>query len=55
MHGVVCLGLLAAVFASGCGSSDPTGPKENLTDADKQQVEELNQQRQDEWKTTPKR
>jgi PBP1b-binding outer membrane lipoprotein LpoB len=54
LRGLVCLALFAPLFAAGCGSSEPTGPKENLNDKDKQQIEELNEQRQDEWKTTPK-
>lgn len=45
--------VVAAVV--GCGSPDPTGPKENLSDQDKQQVKDLNQQRQDEWGTTNKK
>jgi hypothetical protein len=39
----------AGAVATGCGSSEPTGTKENLDDKGKQQVKDLNQQRQDEW------
>lgn len=41
--------LAAAVAAVGCGSSEPTGPKENLSEKEKQQIRELNEQRQQEW------
>jgi hypothetical protein len=42
-----------AAIVPGCGSDpEPTGPKETLTDKEKQQVQELNKQRQDEWSST---
>ena len=51
-----CLLLASATaVALGCGSSEPTGPKENLDDKQKQQVKDLNQQRQDEWGGTNKK
>ena len=55
-HFFRCL-LLASVaaVAIGCGNSEPTGPKENLGDKDKQQIKELNQQRQSEWGSTNKK
>lgn len=51
-----CLLLAAAVVvAAGCGSSEPTtGPKETITEPEKQQVKDLNQQRQEEWGSTNK-
>ncbi|MCE9568240.1 MAG: hypothetical protein K8U57_40075 [Planctomycetes bacterium] len=49
--------LCVLVFISmvvGCGSEpEPTGPKETLTEKEKQQVQDLNKQRQEEWKSTP--
>jgi hypothetical protein len=43
------LALATALVTAGCGPSEPTGPKETLTDKEKQQIEELNKQRQEEW------
>lgn len=39
----------ACLFVAGCGNDDPTGPKTSLDDKEKQQIEELNQQRESEW------
>jgi len=57
MTRVLRLALIASVtaLAVGCGSSEPTGPKETLSDKEKQQVKDLNQQRQDEWGGTNKK
>lgn len=45
--------VLAPVVAIGCGSDpEPTGPKETLTEKEKQQVQDLNKQRQEEWSST---
>ncbi len=45
--------VLAPIVALGCGSDpEPTGPKETLTEKEKQQVQDLNKQRQDEWSST---
>jgi hypothetical protein len=35
-------------MTTGCGDA-PTGPKTELTDEEKQQVQELNEQRNKEW------
>ena len=40
--------LAAALSAGGCGE-EVTQPKVDLTEEEKKQVEELNQQRLDEW------
>lgn len=40
---------LAAVAATGCGKSEPAGPKETLNEKEKQQVQDLQDQRQQEW------
>lgn len=40
--------LFFAVVLAGC-SGESTAPKQTLTDVEKQQVKELNEQRQDEW------
>ncbi|MBN9122060.1 MAG: hypothetical protein J0I06_23450 [Planctomycetes bacterium] len=51
-----CLLLVSVVAVTiGCGSSEPTGPKENLNDKEKQQVKDLQQQRRDEWGSTNKK
>jgi hypothetical protein len=47
---VVILFALIVGVATGCGE-DPQTPKQSLSDKDKQQIEELNKQRQEEWKT----
>jgi len=45
--------LLALPLLFGCGSEpEQTAPKETLTDKEKQQVQDLNKQRQDEWGST---
>ena len=41
--------LAAALGAGGCGSEEELKPKVELTEEEKKQVEELNQQRVDEW------
>jgi hypothetical protein len=43
------LGALLALVVAGCGKSEPTGPKESITDTEKQQIQDLNDQRHDEW------
>jgi hypothetical protein len=47
-------GLVVAFFV-GCGNSEPTAAKETLSDKDKEQLKQLNQQRQDEWGSTNKK
>ena len=39
----------AALGAGGCGSEEEPKPKLELTEEEKKQVEELNEQRMDEW------
>jgi hypothetical protein len=49
LHPIAFLVMLAAFFAiSGCGEPD-TAPKLDLTEKEKQQVRELNEQRAQEW------
>lgn len=43
----LCTAIVVAVF-TGCGNKDIPA-KTELTDKDKQQIEELNKQRLDEW------
>ena len=45
---IVPAALFAVVFVLGCGSDD-TAPKQSLSEIEKQQIKELNQQRQEEW------
>ncbi len=54
MFRTFCFALFAVtvLFAGGCGPSEPTGPKEELNDKEKQQVKDLNEQRKEEWKNT---
>jgi len=53
MFRVLCAVVFVSVV-SGCGSEpEQTGPKEKLTEKEKQQVQDLNKQRQEEWKSTP--
>jgi len=40
--------VLALLIAAGCGGSPPQ-PKTDLSEQEKQQVRELNEQRMDEW------
>lgn len=44
-------GLLLLTLASwtGCGSSEPTTIKKELTEEEKRQIQELNEQRASEW------
>lgn len=51
----LALGGIVAALAVGCSNTEPTGPKETLSDKEKQQVKELNQQRQSEWGSTSKK
>ncbi|MFM8275341.1 MAG: hypothetical protein ACKODX_23815 [Gemmata sp.] len=50
----LALAAAVALAATGCGGSAPTGapPKDGLTDKEKQQVKDLNEQRKEEWKST---
>lgn len=43
------LALAVALSAGGCGSTEPTGPKQTLSEQDKQQIKELDEQREQEW------
>ncbi len=45
--------VLSALLISGCGK-DTTEPITDLTDEQKKQVQELNEQRADEWGSTRK-
>lgn len=40
--------LILSALLLGCSGTDPA-PKTELTDAEKQQIQQLNQQRVDEW------
>lgn len=51
---IAIFSLSAAVFA-GCGGTTESGPKQELTEPEKQQVKDLNEQRSDEWKGTTKK
>jgi hypothetical protein len=57
-HLPALLALALVSIAFGCGKkAESTGldPNTELNEEQKQQVNDLNQQRQEEWKTTPKR
>jgi uncharacterized lipoprotein YmbA len=46
--------LVASAFGlAGCGSGAPTAPKVELSEQEKQQIQELNAQRQREWGGAP--
>lgn len=46
---------VAAALAAGCGSDSGTQPKTTLSEQEKQQLKDLDQQRQDEWGTAGKK
>lgn len=55
MSRVLCgLTFSLVMAASGCGGPEPATVKETLTEKEKQQVQDLNKQRQSEWSNTPK-
>ena len=47
--------LVLAALAGACGKTEPTeGPKPSLSEDEKQQVNDLKEQRQKEWNSTKK-
>ncbi len=48
----IALLVSTAMVAGGCGSAEPTAPKEELNDKEKLQVKDLNEQRKEEWQNT---
>jgi len=51
--GVLVLVMLGGL--AGCGSSETTSVKKDLSEEEKRQLQELNEQRASEWGTMPKR
>jgi len=51
--GVLVLVMLGGMV--GCGSSETTSVKKDLSEEEKRQLQELNEQRASEWGTMPKR
>jgi hypothetical protein len=47
-------GILFA-FIAGCGQSESAAPKKDLSDKEKQQIKELNEQRASEWASTKRK
>jgi hypothetical protein len=45
--------VVCAIGLSGCGGEPTTKPKLDLSDDEKRQIQELNEQRQKEWSGTP--
>jgi len=39
----------------GCGGSEPSAPKKDLNDKDKEQIRQLNEQRASEWSSTKRK
>ena len=53
----LCRALFLAVLSTvvGCGKEEQPTSKPTLNESEKQQVIDLDKQRQEEWKTTPKK
>jgi hypothetical protein len=56
-RGVVLAWVVVLTFVAGCGAESPTPPKTaaDLTEQEKQQIRELNEQRAQEWGTPKKK
>ena len=46
---------MASIGLTGCAQSESAAPKKDLTDKDKQQIKELNEQRASEWASTKRK
>jgi hypothetical protein len=44
--------MLASLLPVGCGQRESSQPKKDLSEKEKQQIRELNQQRASEWSST---
>ena len=47
--------LLAMTIIAGCTESENAVPKKDLTDKDKEQIRQLNEQRASEWSSTKRK
>ena len=47
--------LLFLLPITGCGDSESPAPKKDLTDKDKEQIRQLNEQRASEWSSTKRK
>jgi len=47
--------LLALLTVIGCTGAESSGPKKDLTDKDKEQIRQLNEQRASEWSSTKRK
>jgi hypothetical protein len=47
--------LFTALFIAGCGEAETAAPKKDLSEKEKQQIRELNEQRASEWASTKKK
>jgi hypothetical protein len=47
--------LVVMLFVVGCGESESSKPKTDLSDKEKQQIRELNEQRASEWASTKRK
>jgi hypothetical protein len=50
-----CLWIAALLALSGCGEPAVTPPKKDLSEREKQQIRELNEQRASEWASTKRK
>jgi hypothetical protein len=48
-------GLLMLLAAVGCGERETAAPKKDLSEKEKQQIRELNEQRATEWASTKRK
>jgi len=47
--------LFTALFIAGCGEAETAAPKKDLSEKEKQQIRELNEQRASEWASTKRK
>lgn len=52
---VISLLSFATLLIAGCGSAESNTPKKDLSDKEKQQIKELNEQRASEWASTKRK
>jgi hypothetical protein len=52
---MVCIWITAVFAFSGCSEPAVTPPKKDLTEKEKQQIRELNEQRASEWASTKRK
>ena len=47
--------LVAVISFAGCGGAETAAPKKDLSEKEKQQIRELNEQRASEWASTKRK